>query len=251
MLVEVTVFGRDKRIDQQIWEATARHKQTLLAVWRGHHCDKARVKTEETELAVAVQVLDGFQVIAREGQTRAHLPFFTIREIERATDHLNAVRLHGEFTGPRHRRDLAILGRRQQLHHLFFADRHIRLKAHHAAINRRRKLPDFTVNAAADFLIQIDAINGHQHGKNDAQLYQEPEPAVFAARFLALSAAFTRARLFIVIAIIIIIVVILIISELSTAYLLLCRTCRLAFTSNRLAVIPRHAFSPQHSGIKA
>ena len=250
MLVEVAVLGRNQGIDQQVREAAARHKQTLFAVRRGHHGNQPRIESEITELTVVIHVFDTIQTRAVEGQTRAHLPLFAVREIERTTDHLDAVGLHGEFTGPRHRRHLTILGRRQQLNHLVLADGHIRLEANHAAIHRRRQLPDFTVNAATDFLIQIDAIDSNQYREDDPQFDQEPEPAAFAARFFPL-AAFTRTWFFVVVAIIIIIVVILIISELSTAYLLFCRTCRLALPSNRLAVIPRHAFSPQHSGIKA
>ena len=159
-------------------------------------------------------------MIAIKGQTCAHLPFFTVREVKRTTNHLNALRLYGEFARTRHLRDLTILRGLQQLHHLVLADGHFWLKVNHAAIYCRRKLPDFTVDTATDFLVQIDAVNGDQHQKNNRQFYQQPEPAAFTTRLTPFAFTLTRHRFFILIVIIIIIVVILFISELTTAHLL-------------------------------
>ena len=36
-------------------------------------------------------------------------------------------------------------------------------------INCRGQLPDLAINTAANFLIEINAVNGDQHGKNDSQ----------------------------------------------------------------------------------
>ena len=138
VLVEVTVFGCQQGIHQQVREAVTRHEQTLLAVSRRKHGDQTWIETEETELAVVIHVLDRFQAIAVEGQTRAHLPFFAVREVERTTDHLNALRLHRKLARAGHFRDLTILCRLQQFDHLVLADGHIRLKVHHTAIDCRR-----------------------------------------------------------------------------------------------------------------
>ena len=169
MLVEMTVFCRQQSIHQQIRETTARHKQTLLTVWRRNHGDQARIKTEETELTVVLHIDDRRQMIAIKGQTRAHLPFFAVREIKRTADHLNAVGLYGKLARTGHFRHLAILGRLQQLHHLVLADGHVWLKVDHSAINCRGQLPDLAINTAMNFLIEINAVNGDQHGKNDSQ----------------------------------------------------------------------------------
>ncbi|CCJ75273.1 hypothetical protein BN135_337 [Cronobacter muytjensii 530] len=164
------VFGGDKRIHQQIREAGARHKQALFAIRRRKHGNQARIEAEETEVTVAVHIFDSGQVIAVKLQPRADLPFFTVREIERTADHLDAVGLNGKLARARHFRHLTILRRLQQLHHLLLADGHIRLKVDHTAIDRRRQLPDFAINTAADFLIQIDAVDNKQHHKNHKQL---------------------------------------------------------------------------------
>ncbi len=190
-------------------------------------------------------------MIAVKGQTRTHLPFFAVREIKRTANHLDALRLHGKFARTRHLRHLTILRGLQQLHHLVFADRHFWLKVNHTAINCRRKLPDFAINTATNFLVQINAVNGDQYQKDNRQFYQQPEPAALTTRLTPFAFTLTRHRFFILIVIIIIIVVILIISELTTAHLLFHRTRGFSFTSNWLAVIPRHAFSPQHSGARA
>ncbi len=109
MLIEVTIFGRQQRVHQQIRESTARDKQALLTVRRREHGNQSRIETEETELAVVIHILDGIQMVAIKGQTRAHLSFFTVRKIKRTTDHLDAFRLHGEFARARHLRHLTIL----------------------------------------------------------------------------------------------------------------------------------------------
>ena len=106
-------------------------------------------------------------MIAVKGQACTHLPFFTIREIKRTTDHLNAVGLHGVLARARHCADLAVLRGIQQTHHLIFADLHIRFEVNHPAIDRRRKLPDFAVDTATDFLIEIDTVSGNQHRDHD------------------------------------------------------------------------------------
>ena len=224
MLVEVAVFGRQQRIHQQIREATALHEQALLTIRRLQHGNKTRIETEETELAVIIHILDGLQMVAIEGQTRAHLPFFTVREIERTTDHLDAVGLHGVFARARHRADLTILGGVQQTHHLVFADLHIRLKIHHPAINRGRQLPDFTVNAAADFLIEVDAIGGNQHREDNPQLDQQPQPAALTTRFATVAFSFSRHRFLILIIIVIILVVVVLFPDPATGNFLFCRT---------------------------
>ena len=250
MLIEMAVFGRQQRIHQQIREAATRNKQALLAVRRREHGYQTRIETEETELAVVIHILNGIQMIAIKGQTRTHLPFFTVREVKRTADHLNALRLHGKFARARHFRHLTVLCRLQQFHHLVLADGHFWLKVNHPAIYRRRKLPDFAINTATDFLVQIHAIYRDQHQKDNRQFYQQPEPATLTTRLTPFALTLTRHRFFILI-VIIIIVVILVISELTTAHLLFHRTRWFPFTSNWLAVIPRHAFSPQHSGAKA
>ena len=250
VLVEVAVFGCQQGIYQQIREAVTRHEQALFAVCGRQHGDETRIETEETELAIVIHVLNGFQAIAVKGQTRAHLPLFTVREVERTADHLNAFRLDGKFTRTGHFRDLTILRGLQQLHHLVLADRHVRLKVHHAAVHCRRQLPDFPVDTAADLLIQINAVNRDQDNKNNKQLQQQPEPAALTTRLTPFAFPFTRHRFFILI-IVFIVIVILLISEATTAYLFFRRTRRLSLTSYWLAVIPRHAFSPQHSGAKA
>src|SRR5690606_32631851 len=76
------------------------------------------------------------------------------------------------------------------------------------------------------------------------------EPATLATRLTPFALTVTRHRFFILI-VIIIIVVVLFISESTTAYLLFHRTRWFPFASNWLAVIPGHAFSPQHTGAKA
>ena len=174
MFVEMTIFRRQQGIDQQIREAVALNKQTLFAVGRLQHGDQARIETEETELAVVIHILDSVQTIAIKGQTRAHLPFFTVREIERTADHLDTVGLYRVFARARHRAHLAILRGVEQAHHFIFADLHIRLKVDHPAINRGGQIPDFTVDAAADFLIEVDAIGGNQHRADDPNLNQQP-----------------------------------------------------------------------------
>ena len=174
MFVEMAVFRRQQGIDQQIREAVALNKQTLFAVGRLQHGDQARIETEETELAVVIHILDSVQTIAIKGQTRAHLPFFTVREIERTADHLDTVGLYRVFARARHRAHLTILRGVEQAHHFVFADLHIRLKVDHPAINRRGQIPDFTVDAAADFLIEVDAIGGNQHCADDPNLNQQP-----------------------------------------------------------------------------
>ena len=169
MLVKMTVFCRQQSIHQQIRETTARHKQTLLTVWRRDHGDQTRIKTEETELTVVLHIDDRRQMIAIKGQTRAHLSFFTVREIKRTANHLNAVGLHGKFARTGHFRHLTILCCLQQLHHFVLADGHIWFKVDHSAINCRGQLPDLAINTATNFLIEINAVNGDQHGKNDSQ----------------------------------------------------------------------------------
>ncbi len=47
---------------------------------------QTRIKTEETELTVVLHIDDRRQMIAIKGQTRTHLPFFTVREIKRTAD---------------------------------------------------------------------------------------------------------------------------------------------------------------------
>ena len=224
MLVEVAVFGRQQRIHQQVGEAAALHEQTLLAVRRLQHGDKPRIEAEETELAVVIHILDGFQMVAVEGQTRAHLPFFTVREIERTADHLDAVGLHRIFARTRHRADLTILGGVQQTHHLVFADLHVRLKVHHSAIDRGRQLPDFTVNAAADFLVEVDAIGGNQHREDNPQLDQQPQPAALTTRLATFAFGFSRHRFLILIIIVIILVVVVLFPDPATGDFLFCRT---------------------------
>ena len=250
MFIEMTVFGRQQRVHQQIREAAARDKQTLFAVWRRQHSDQARIETEETELAVVVHVDDGIQATAIERQTRAHLTLFAVREIKRTTDHLNTVRLNGKLARTCHLADLTVLGGFQQLNHFIFADRHFRLKVDHSAIHCRRQLPDFAIDTATDFLIQIDAVDGKQYRKNNRNFQQQPQPAALTTRLTPFAFTFTRHRFFILI-VIIIFVVVLIISELATAHLLFHRTRGFPIASNLLAVIPGHAFSPQHSGAKA
>ncbi|MND69371.1 hypothetical protein D3C80_608400 [compost metagenome] len=189
-------------------------------------------------------------MIAVKGQTRAHLPFFTVREIKRTTDHLDAFRLHGKLAGTRHLRHLTILCRFQQFDHFVLADGHVRLKVHHATIHRRRQLPDFTVDTAADFLIQVDAVNRHQGNKYNKQLQQQPEPAASSTRLPPFAFTFTRHG-FLILIIVFIVIVIILISEATTADFFLRRTRRFTLTSYWLAVIPRHAFSPQLSGARA
>ncbi len=167
MFIEVTVFGRQQGIHQQIRETVTRDKQTLLAVWRGEHGDQSRIETEETELTVVVHVLDGVDMIAIESQTRTHLPLFAVREVKRTADHLDAFRLHRKLAGTRHLRHLAVLGGLQQLDHLVLADGHFRLEVDHPAIHRRWQLPDFTVDTATDLLIQIDAVDRQQDDENN------------------------------------------------------------------------------------
>ena len=209
MLIEVAVFGRQQRIHQQIRETATLNEQALLAVRRLQHGDQARIETEETELTVVIHILDGIQMIAIEGQTRAHLPLFTIREIERTTDHLDAISLYGVFARTRHCADLTVLGRIKQAHHLVFADLHIRLKVDHPAIHCRRQFPDFTVNAAANFLVEVDAIGGDNYRKDNPQLNQQPQPAALTTRLIAFALSFLRHRSFILIIVIVIIVVVL------------------------------------------
>ncbi len=224
MLIEMAVFGRQQRIDQQIREAAARNEQTLLTVRGRKHGDQTWIETEETELAVVIHILNGIQMITIKGQTRTHLPFFTVREVKRTADHLNALRLHGKFARARHFRHLTVLCRLQQFHHLVFADGHFWLKVNHPAINSRGQLPDFAINTAANFLVQVHTIYRDQHQKDDRQFYQQPEPATLTTRLTPFALTLTRHRFFILIVIIIIIVVILVISELTTAHLLFRRT---------------------------
>ena len=226
MLIEVAVFGRQQGIHQQIGEAAALHEQALLAVRRLQHGDKTRIEAEETELAVIIHILDGLKMVAVEGKTRAHLPFLTVREIERTTDHLDAVSLHGIFAGARHRADLAILRGVEQTHHLVFADLHVRLKVDHPAIDRGRQLPDFTVNAAADFLVEVDAIGGNQHREDNPQLDQQPQPAALPTRLatFAFGFGFSRHRFLILIIIVIILVVVVLFPDPATGDFLFSRT---------------------------
>ena len=165
----MTVFRRQQRIHQQIRETAARHEQALFAVRRREHGDQARIETEETKLTVVIHIHDRIQMAAVKGQTRTHLPFFAVREVKRTADHLDAVRLHGKLAGTRHFRHLTVLGGLQQFHHFILAGGHFRLKVNHPAIYRRRKLPDFAINTATDFLIQIDAVDRNQHDKNNRQ----------------------------------------------------------------------------------
>ncbi len=150
MLIEVAVFRCHQRIDQQIREPGAWHEQALLAVRRLQHGNQPRIETEETKVAVAVEVFNLAELAVTEAQTRTNLPFFAVGKIKRSTDHLNAVGLYGEFTRPRHPRNFAILRAFQQRNHLFFVVGHARLKANHAAINGGRQLPHLAINTAAD-----------------------------------------------------------------------------------------------------
>lgn len=70
----------------------------------------------------------------------------------------------------RHCADLTVLGRIKQAHHLVFADLHIRLKVDHPAIHCRRQFPYFTVNTAANFLVEVDAIGGNNYRKDNPNL---------------------------------------------------------------------------------
>ena len=161
-------------------------------------------------------------------QTCADLPFFTVREIKRTTDHLNAIALNRKLTRARHLRHLTVLGRFQQVNHLFFAVRHVWFKVHHTAIDCRRELPDFPINTGTDLLIQVDTVNHEQHSKDNKQFYQEPEPtALFTWRAtiaIATAFSFTWRHRFLVFIIIIVIRVIFLFTDTTTAYFLFHRT---------------------------
>ncbi|MND65238.1 hypothetical protein D3C80_566020 [compost metagenome] len=109
MLIEVTVFGGNQRIHQQVRETGARHEQPLFAVRRLQHGDQTRIETEEAEAALVFHVLDIRETVVLEIQTRVDLPFFAVREIKRTTQQLNAVGLHGKLTRARHAAYLAVL----------------------------------------------------------------------------------------------------------------------------------------------
>ncbi len=172
MLVEVAVFGGDQRIDQQIREPGARHKQTLLAVWRLQHGDQPRIEAEEAKVASGIEVFNLAQLVVAEGETRVNLALFAVRKIKRTAQQVNGVAFHAELTRTGNARHFAILRAFQQRNHLFLVVSHARFEANHAPVYGRRQLPHFTVNAAADFRIEIDAPGGHHHDKHQEEFNQ-------------------------------------------------------------------------------
>ncbi len=137
MLVEMTIFGGDQRIDQQIRKTGARHKQALLAVRRLQHGDQAWIEAEEAKIATGIDVFNFAQLIAVEHHLRVHLPLFAVREIKRTAQQIDGVAFYRELAGTRNARHLAILRAFQQRNHLFFVVGHAWFQADHAAINRR------------------------------------------------------------------------------------------------------------------
>ena len=172
MLVEMTVFGRDQRIDQQIREAGARHEQALLAVRRLQHGDQARIETEEAEVAAGIEVFNLAQLIAVEHHLGVHLTLFAVREVERTAQQIDGVAFNRELAGTRDARHLAILRAFQQRDHLFLVVGHTRFQADHAAVDGRGQLPHFAVDAGADLRVEVDAPGGHNHHKHEEQLDQ-------------------------------------------------------------------------------
>ncbi|SPX94658.1 Uncharacterised protein [Morganella morganii] len=204
MFIEVAVFGHQQGFDQFIREAAAGQEQTLLTIRGLHHGDQFRIEAEKAEFAAVIHVFYFFQSAAAEGQTGIDLPFFTVRKIKRAAQHLNGITGHRKFTGTGDFGDFAVLHAFQQFNHLIQAVIHTRLKVNGASVNRGRQIPDFAVQAVTDFSGQINAVDPQQDSHHNAEFDQEPEPAPAPFRRLVFAPFFTHARsiLFIVIIII-------------------------------------------------
>ena len=205
MLIEIAVFGHQQGFDQLIREAAAGQEQALLTICGLQHSDQFRIEAEETEFTTVIHVFNFFQSAAAESQAGVNLPFFTVREIKRAAQHLNSITGHGKFTGTGDFGDFAVLHTFKQFHHLIQAVIHARFEVYGTSVDRSRQIPDFTVQAVTDFSGQINAVDPQQDSHHNAEFDQEPEPAPAPFGRLVFAPFFTHARTFLFIVIIIII----------------------------------------------
>ena len=147
----MAIFGSDQRIDQQIRETGAWHKETLFTIRRLQHGDQAWIEAEKAKITAGFEVFNLAQLIFREAHARVDLSLFTVGEIKRATQQIDGVALHRKLARAGNSGDFAILGSFQQRHHFTFVVGHTRFQADHATIDGRGQLPHFTVNTAANF----------------------------------------------------------------------------------------------------